>query len=285
MFGIYNFTKAEYEKRLKIIMAFLDKANISHIPQSILLQNENRHRLSFIVSSAAIEGNTFTIDETKKLLDNNIVSSKRSFDEHRQIVNYHNAYNEMLELSSKNAPLDIEIICRLHGFVSAGEIKSAGSLRTESVYIGDSARVVHTPVSHEYIESALQKAIDDYDKSTDDTLTKIAKFHLEFEHIHPYVDGNGRVGRLVMNYQLLSNGYFQIHIPSNKRSLYMSAFKDYNRTSKIDKMLDIISREQVKTIENIKAMWDKYIDNKDIDKVLDKADMHSMPEKDDDRTI
>jgi len=277
---VYKFTKTEYKERMAYIMAFLDKTNVSHIPQSILLQNENRHRLSFIVSSAAIEGNTFTIDETKKLLDRNIVSSNRSFDEHRQIVNYHNAYNEMLELSSKNAPLNIALICRLHGLVSAGEVKSAGSLREQSVYIGDSARVVHTPVSHEHVEIVLKNALDAYHKSAEDVLTRIATFHLEFEHIHPFEDGNGRTGRLIMNYQLLQNGYFQIHIPSSKRSLYMAAFKDYNRTSKIDKMLDIISREQEKTIAHIQELWDAHLGKKAIDDALDKA----IPprEKDDD---
>jgi Fic family protein len=269
---MYRFTKTEYEKRMDTITAFLDKTNISHIPQSILLQNENRHRLSFIVSSVAIEGNTFTIDEARKLLDRNIVSSNRSFDEHRQIVNYHNAYNEMLELSSKNAPLDIPLICRLHGLVSAGEVKSAGILREQSVYIGNSARVVHTPIGHEHVEIALENALDAYRESTEDVLTRIVTFHLEFEHIHPFEDGNGRTGRLIMNYQLLQNGYFQIHIPSSKRSLYMAAFKDYNRTTgKIDKMLDIVSREQEKTIAHIQELWNAHLGKKDIDAALEKA--------------
>ena len=255
---MYKFEKVEHEKRLKRIESFFDSANMSRIPQSILIQNENRHRLSFIVSSAAIEGNTFTIDEAEKLLDNNIVSSNRSYDEHRQIVNYYDAYNEMIELSAKNAPLDIALICRLHGLVSMGEVKSAGSLRKENVYIGDSARVVHTPIGYEHVESMLNKAIDVYHQSTDDAFVRIARFHLEFEHIHPFEDGNGRVGRLIMNYQLLQNGYFQINIPTNKRSLYMAAFNDYNRTSKIDKMLDIISREQEKPIGYIQSLWDEY---------------------------
>ncbi len=266
---MYNFTEEVYVNRLKYIIEFLDKSNISHIPQSILLQNENKHRLSFIVSSAALEGNTFTIDETKKLLDNNIVSSKRSFDEHRQIINYHNAYNEMLELSSKNAAINIDMICGLHKLVSEGEIKSAGSLRTGDVYIGDGSRVVHTPISAELVEDALNKAIEEYNNSNEDVLTKITKFHLAFENVHPFEDGNGRVGRLLMNYQLLQNDYFQIHIPNNKRSLYMSAFRDYNRNGKIDKMLDIISREQEKTIVNIEKLWDEYRGKNDIDRALD----------------
>ena len=138
---------------------------MSRIPQSILIQNENRHRLLFIVSSVAIEGNTFTIDEAEKLLNYNIVSSNRSYDEHQQIVNYYDAYNEMMELSAKNVPLDMALICCLHGMVSAGEIKSAGNLREENVYISDSARVVHTPIGYEHVESMLNKAITLWGKS------------------------------------------------------------------------------------------------------------------------
>jgi Fic family protein len=140
--------------------------------------------------------------------------------------------------------------------------------------------VVHTPVSHEHVEIVLKNALDAYHKSAEDVLMRIATFHLEFEHIHPFEDGNGRTGRLIMNYQLLQNGYFQIHIPSSKRSLYMAAFKDYNRTSKIDKMLDIISREQEKTIAQIQELWDAHLGKKAIDDALDKA----IPprEKDDD---
>jgi Fic family protein len=113
----------------------------------------------------------------------------------------------------------------------------------------------------------LNKALDVYHQSTtDDAFVQIARFHLEFEHIHPFEDGNGRVGRLIMNYQLLHNGYFQVNIPTNKRSLYMAAFNDYNRTSKIEKMLDIISREQEKAVERIQSLWDKYIGEKDTDR-------------------
>ena len=61
---MYKFEKAKHEKRLKRIESILDRANISRIPQSILIQNEKRHRLLFIVSSVAIEGNTITIDES-----------------------------------------------------------------------------------------------------------------------------------------------------------------------------------------------------------------------------
>ena len=255
---MYKFEKAEHEKRLKKIESFLDSANMSRIPQIILIQNENRHRLFFIVSSVAIEGNTFTIDEAEKLLNYNIVSSNRSYDEHRQVVNYYDAYNEMIELSAKNVPLDIALICRLHSMASAGEVKSAGRLREENVYIGDSTRVVHTPLDYEHVESMLNKALDVYHQPTDDVFVRIARFHLEFEHIHPFEDGNGRVGRLIMNYQLLQNGYFQVNIPTNKRSLYMAAFNDYNRTFKIDKMLVIISREQEKAVEHVQSLWDEF---------------------------
>lgn len=128
--------------RVKYINDFLEKINIVHIPQSVILENENKHRLSFIVSLTAIEGNTFTIDETKKLLDRNIVTEKRSFLEHQQITSYHNAYNEMLSLSAQGIGISVDLICALHSLVCAEEIKFSGSLRDKNVSIGNDSHVM-----------------------------------------------------------------------------------------------------------------------------------------------
>ena len=259
---MYSFNNSTYKQRVKHINNFLEKIKIVHIPQSVILENENKHRLSFIVSSTAIEGNTFTIDETKKLLDSNIVTEKRSFLEHQQITNYHNAYNEMLSLSAQGIEISVDLICALHGLVCAGEIKSSGSLRDKNVYIGNDSQVVHNPPDYSHVMKLLEKVINDYYLSNGEPLINITRFHLEFEKIHPFEDGNGRIGRLLINYQLLQYNFFQIHIPNNKRSLYMSAFKDYNRSGKTDKMLDIISREEEKTIQNIDKMWVQFKENK-----------------------
>jgi len=259
---MYSFDKSTYEKRKEYISHFIEKINIMHIPQSVLLEHENKHRLSFIVSSNAIEGNTFTIDETKKLLDKNIVTEKRSFLEHQQITNYHNAYNEMLSLSAQGVEISVELICTLHSLVCAGEIKSAGDIRETNVYVGNDSQIIHNPPDYSHVRDLLETLIKNYYISIEEPLKNISHFHLEFERIHPFEDGNGRVGRLLINYQLLQYNYFQLHIPNNKRSLYMSAFKDYNRNGKTEKMLDIISREEEKTIQNIDQLWSKFKENK-----------------------
>lgn len=165
-------------------------------------------------------------------------------------------------------------------------IKSAGKLREESVYVGDKTRVIHTPTHHEKVSGELQKAIDGYLSSDDDIMIRIAEFHLEFEKIHPFVDGNGRVGSLIMNYQLLQHDYFQIHVPNNKRKLYMTAFKDYNRTKKTDKMLDIISREEEKTILSIDKLLEKNNAGKDtfkklIDDIISSKEKNILTNKND----
>ena len=97
-------------------------------------------------------------------------------------------------------------------------------------------------VSPWLIEEKIKKLITDYNGSIEDLIPKIARFHIEFENIHPFIDGNGRTGRLLINLELMKEGYPPIDIKYTDRKAYYDAFVKYHTTNSIDDMVNIIAK-------------------------------------------
>ena len=81
-----------------------------------------------------------------------------------------------------------------------------------------------------------------YADSTESIVRRVARFHLEFESIHPYVDGNGRIGRVLVNYLLIREGYVPINIAFVDRAKYYDAFSEYHKAQHTETMEEIVFR-------------------------------------------
>ena len=86
----------------------------------------------------------------------------------------------------------------------------------------------------------MEELLDFYKNNSNNIIEKIALFHLQFETIHPFIDGNGRIGRLILNFELMKNGYVPINIKHKDKSKYYDAFKVYNSDNDSSLMVNLI---------------------------------------------
>lgn len=117
------------------------------------------------------------------------------------------------------------VIKQIHYLVLADKRQDRGVYRLVPVRIMGAQ---HEPVLPCLIESKMEQLITDYANSTEHLITKLARFHIEFEGIHPFIDDNGRTGRLLINLELMKAGYPPIDIKFTDRMAYYNAFDLYH---------------------------------------------------------
>ena len=133
------------------------------------------------------------------------------------------------KISAKN--IDKEFILLLHKMLISNIDESiAGRFRKQYEYVRVGTYIAPAP---EHVESMMDAALLEYSsRHIEYFLEKIAKFHLEFEHIHPFCDGNGRIGRVLINYQLMQLGFPSIIIRDKEKSVYYKSFGEYRDSNK-----------------------------------------------------
>src|SRR5690606_4287716 len=179
-------------KILRLVASISEKigeVNAAHLhkPPTAL---RKKNRIKTIHSSLEIEGNTLTIEQITAIVEN-----KRVIGPKKDILEVKNAiavYDYLDELN----PYDFKSFCEAHRILMNGLIESAGKLRTKSVGIVKGAEVAHLAPPSAMLKP-LMNDLFDYLKNGDDlVLIKSCVFHYEIEFIHPFIDGNGRMGRL-----------------------------------------------------------------------------------------
>ena len=179
-------------KILKIVASISEKigevnsAHLSKPPTELRKKN----RIKTIHSSLEIEGNTLTIEQVTAIVEN-----KRVIGPKKDILEVKNAI-AVYDYLNKLNPFDFESFCDAHGILMHGLVESAGKLRSKSVGIVKGSEVAHIAPPSEMLKP-LMNDLFDYLKNDDDLiLIKSCVFHYEMEFIHPFIDGNGRMGRL-----------------------------------------------------------------------------------------
>ena len=210
------------------------------LPAAGVAYFRNEFAISTTHNSNAIEGNTFTYDETKLLLEKGITSSARSFREHEDIVGYKKGFDFLYEALEQGTEISEDFVKRIHSFVQQGA-EDAGEYRTIQNYIGDLSRVVYTPCSPREVPDKMKDYIEKVrsdSKKNKDLMARenieweklfhgFAEHHIEFERIHPFTDGNGRTGRLLLTYEMISLGLVPVDIRYDERSRYYAALAAY----------------------------------------------------------
>ena len=193
-----------------------------------------------VYNSNAIENSTLTLEETERILLEQELSRNVSVRETFEAKSLSRVM-EYKQSSARDGEVDSDLILLLHQMLISGiDDNIAGRYRKEGEYVRVGAHIAPAP---EHVETMMEQIIVAYTSDLETWfLDKIARFHLEFETIHPFCDGNGRMGRVLINFQLLKLGLPRIIIRNSEKQRYYRAFVEYEQ------------RESTKEMERILAL-------------------------------
>lgn len=180
--------------------------------------------VEYTYNSNAIEGNTLTLRETDLVL-RGLTIDQKPLKDHMEAVGHKEAFEYVSELVKEQVPLSERIIKQIHYLVLADKKDDRGVYRRVPVRIMSAQ---HEPVQPYLIEPRMEQLLQSYADSTEHIVTRLARFHIEFEGIHPFIDGNGRTGRLLVNLELMKAGFPPIDIKFTDRIAYYNAFDEYH---------------------------------------------------------
>lgn len=217
--------KAELDGKRPLTQGELDRLNEEFI-------------VEYTYNSNAIEGNTLTLRETDMVL-RGLTVDKKPLKDHLEAVGHKEAFEYVSELVKDKAELSENVIKNIHFLVLADKKDDRGVYRRIPVRIMGAH---HEPVQPYLIMPKMEQLLADYQNSTEHIITKLARFHIEFESIHPFIDGNGRTGRLLVNLELMKAGYPPIDVKFTDRVAYYNAFDDYHVKHDLKSMEKLFAR-------------------------------------------
>lgn len=193
--------------------------------------------VEYIYNSNAIEGNTLTLRETDLVL-RGLTIDQKPLKDHMEAVGHKEAFEFVSEMVKSNTPLSEKLIKQIHYLVLADKKEDRGVYRRVPVRIMGAK---HEPVQPYLIAPKMEQLLKDYENNNEHIVTKLARFHIEFESIHPFIDGNGRTGRLLINLELMKAGYPPIDIKFTDRIAYYNAFDEYHTKHNLSEMENLFA--------------------------------------------
>lgn len=184
------------------------------------LHEDLRIRLTY--HSNAIEGNTLTLRETQIVIEEGLTVGGHSLREHLEATNHAHAFDELTQLVEGATPITVDIVLRLHALVLHDLHELAGQWRQQSVYIRGSD--LHPPPSDQ-VPALMEQWVAwlEQEGQSYHPVVRAAIAHHGFVAVHPFIDGNGRVSRLLLNFMLLCDGYAPAFLLREWKGRYLQA--------------------------------------------------------------
>ena len=204
--------------------------------------------LRYTYHSNAIEGNTLTLMETKVVLEDGVTIGGKPLRDHLEAINHADAITYLEGLVQENVPLDERILKELHQLVLRGIDSEAGRYRGCNVIISGAG---HTPPDHLHVGERMLRFFDWYrgEGRSLHPVERAARVHADLVIIHPFRDGNGRLGRLMSNFILLKKEQPLLIIPGSQREEYITALKYIKKERTDEFLIDFFFRTSIKRME------------------------------------
>lgn len=193
--------------------------------------------VEFTYNSNAIEGNTLTLQETAMVLEG-ITIDQKPLREHLEVIGHRDAFVYVEELAQKKKAFSKKEILDIHSLVLMDRPEDKGVYRKIPVRIMGATHIPPNPIQ---IPELMEKLLKETKESKLHPIEEAALFHLKFEGIHPFIDGNGRTGRLLMNLMLMRHGYPPIDVKFKDRKKYYESFDSYYRDHSSTDMVELVS--------------------------------------------
>lgn len=223
-----------------------------------------------VYNSNAIENSTLTLEETEKIL---LQIALDRFITEREIFEAKNLARVVSYISkkAKEQELTLQVMLSLHEMLIANiRDDVAGRFRKNDEYVRVGNHIAPHPLE---IVGRLEAMLAEYHATSHETIIeRIARLHLTFENIHPFVDGNGRIGRVVNNYLLIREGYVPINIKFIDRKKYYDAFKEFDTRGSTTIMEEIVG----KALTNSYYKRLAYLEGKKIITLVEYAKIHNI---------
>lgn len=207
------------------------------LPEATVKSYIQSFELEYTHNSTAIEGNTLTLLETKVVIEEGLSVGGKHLREIYEVINHNKAYQYIKKCISEDLILSEEIIKNIHNILM------------ENIIPGGIYRNVDVYIKNFYFDLLEKKFANEIELA--------AWTHAEFVRIHPFVDGNGRTARLIMNYQLMKNGFLPISIKKESRLEYFNTLEEYAVKDNLEpfvEMLSILEEEQLDRYLNMKKI-------------------------------
>lgn len=235
-----DFKRIDKLKSKLQIMRPLNETELKRLREEFVVENT--------YNSNAIEGNTLTLRETALILQEGVTIAEKPVKEHLEVIGYRDAFEYILSVADPKTELTERAIKDIHSLVLMNDVKNKGVYRSVPVSIIGAA---HNPPEPYLVPAQMEKLINDYESMKQDKhiLEAVSEFHLRFESIHPFIDGNGRTGRLIMNLELIKAGLLPVNIKFADRRKYYDCFDDYSASNTPKALTSLIAEYEIEELE------------------------------------
>lgn len=234
------FNQIDDKKQILDSLRPLTTGEVERLQQEFLIE--------FTYNSNAIEGNTLTLRETAMVLEG-ITIDKKPLREHLEVIGHKDAFEYLLQIVQDKEPISEKIIKEIHSLVLMDRAQDRGLYRRVPVRIMGAN---HEPPQPYLVPVQMEQLMVKHGsmKSCMHLIERVATFHLLFEGVHPFIDGNGRTGRLLINLEMLQSGFPAINVKFTDRANYYNCFKSYYETNSTDSMTRLLAEYELEMLDN-----------------------------------
>lgn len=221
------------------------------LPKEALESFDKSFEIEYTHNSTAIEGNTLSLIQTKAVLEDGISIGGKTLREIYEVVNHKKAFHFIKKCIADGKPLDENIVKDIHAILMEN-ILTGGIYRTVNVRISGAKH--KPPVPGEMYQQIKNFYANMPYRAESNAVEFAAWTHAEFVKIHPYVDGNGRTSRMIMNYQLMANGFLPVSIAKENRLEYFEVLESYAVTGELQPFIEMIASLEEQRLDEYLAI-------------------------------